>query len=35
MPIVFQHLIHRIDLIMNRDVIYVFGDNDKRAGSFA
>lgn len=32
MPIVFQKFIHRIDLVMNRKVTYVFGDNDKRAG---
>ncbi len=32
MPIVFQKQIHRLDLVMNRHVTYVFGDNDQRAG---
>ena len=32
MPIVFQKKIYRLDLVMNRHVTYVFGDNDERAG---
>lgn len=32
MPIVFQKFIHRLDLLMNRHVTYVFGDNDERTG---
>ena len=30
--IIFQKMIYREDLIRNRSVIYVFGDNDLRIG---
>ena len=32
MPLIFQHRIHRLDLVYNTDVLYVFGDNDQREG---
>jgi len=32
MALVFQHRIHRLDLVYNPEVLYVFGDNDQREG---
>lgn len=32
MPVIYQKRICRDDLIKNRDVLYVFGDNDRRTG---
>ena len=32
MPIIFQYRIYRVDLELNPDVHYCFGDNDERVG---
>ncbi|UTC28315.1 hypothetical protein GURKE_02840 [Brevundimonas phage vB_BpoS-Gurke] len=32
MPVLFQTIIKRTDLVRNRDVLYVFGDNVQRRG---
>lgn len=32
MPLLLQHRIHRADLQHNPDVLYVFGDNERRVG---
>jgi hypothetical protein len=30
MPILYQKMIYRVDLQRNRNVLYLFGDNDKK-----
>jgi len=32
MPLIFQSMIYRTDLHSNRDVLYLFGDNEERRG---
>lgn len=32
MPVFYQQMIYRIDLERNPDVLFLFGDNDKRSG---
>lgn len=32
MPVVYQHRVFRRDLQSNRDVLYLFGDNERRSG---